>query len=218
MEFKKNLNTLIRENNGKYNAVDVCVDWFYSTLKDKKDKQVEYHPINKPFQIGKIYKFKYQPINKDLDFYDKFPIVFSLGRRKTSNGVVDIGINFNFLPYNVKIFFFTKMDSIFSSFIKNQNINKFTKLNAIEQKPLPFKFEMIEHIFKNLGFEYAIRSYLPFKRKDTAVISYENWNRVMLIEEPKLIGITQRRVVADYSKYLNEKVKINKNNKPSNKK
>jgi hypothetical protein len=149
-------------------------DWFDSVYPRRKDLSVQ--SFRDKFMLpGKMYRFGYDPLHKHtLPFYDKNPIIISFGAKKYKKVTLDIGLNINFLPRVMRVYF---VDRIFraheSTIIRNCAGSKQNSAN--EQGLININYTHLLKLLEMYGMGYAIRSYYPSHRMKTATISYENW-------------------------------------------
>lgn len=166
-------------------------------VKKNKFQEQEIISKTKPFCPGKIYMFDYNPIDKKiLPFYDRKPIILALGGVKTDKGFLEYGLNLSFIPEKVKTFI---IDTIFKLSYRNiqKDYNKVLDNKGVSNlKNLGISKKQIDKLFKNTGYEFAIRSYYRHRSNDTRVIFYDDWYLISYIRSKsvrnKTIGEIQR--------------------------
>lgn len=130
---------------------------------------------------GYIYFFNYQPPNTDkLPFYDKFPLVLSMG----FNGSDLIGINLHYLPIRIRLYVVYK---ILKSIPANSKESTRIRINSILTSRVIRKYIMVlgeKYELKNIRSkiklvtpdEFMIMCFLPIqkfiKKQEPQVNSY----------------------------------------------
>jgi len=206
MPLKPQIDTYIKTNRGKQSSVNTSINWFNTAKKSSVDNTVQRLSLTEDFRKGKMYRFTYDATTEGLKYFDKNPLIISLGKSKFKNSVCETGLNLNLLPYNVKINFLSKLYNSYETFIDREitgpNIN-----NARNQKALSFTRDNIMRVIKYYNAGYAVRNYLDQNRSKSSIISYENWYRGVLIEEFDFYGFTINKVYSDYFSYMKKRQK-----------
>lgn len=185
-----------------FNAGKASEEWYQNARDDRKDPAVERILGGESFESGKMYRFRYSPISKKrLEWYDKYPIIISLGQNIYKDSIVETGINLNILPYDVKVFF---LDRLYQSFFAhiNEEISGSRLGRAKLQKRLEITYDDISYLSNEFGIKFAIRNYLKRKMRAVYVISYENWTRMLLLDKFYFSNTNPRKVYSEYYKYI----------------
>jgi len=132
-----NANNKIYGNTIAENFKTNCL-FFYDKYKGS-DKEVTYTPLGK-MQMGGFYFLHY---NDDSNWMRWSPI-FACGFKKFGNMIIILGVNFNFMPLEIR-------STIFDPLISKDDFEK-NKLLAVEYEP------MYKSLLK-YGFEYALVEY-----------------------------------------------------------
>jgi len=112
--------------------------YFYNKFQ-KSDEEVTSIPVGK-MQIGGFYHLHY----KDDSNWMKYSPIFTADFKKFGNMIIIMGVNFNFIPLEIRI-------SIFDKFIKEEDF----KRNSL----LPVTYEGVYRELLKYGFEYALVEY-----------------------------------------------------------
>jgi hypothetical protein len=112
--------------------------YFYNKYS-KSDSEVTSMNVGK-MQIGGFYHLHYLDDSNWL----KYSPIFTVDFKKFENLIVIIGVNFNFIPLEIRI-------SIFDKYIKSEDFEK----DAL----LPVDYNGIYKELRNYGFEYALIEY-----------------------------------------------------------
>lgn len=206
MPLKPQVDNYVRNNRGKNSAVKLSINWYNTAVKSRADNSVQKLNLTDDFRKGKMYRFTYNATTEGLKYFDKNPLIISLGKSKFKNSVCETGLNLNLLPYNVKINFLSQLYNSYETFINREIIGSNAN-NAIGQKSLSFSRDNIMKLIKYYNTSYAVRNYLDENRSSTSIISYENWYRGVLIEEFDFYGFTINKVYNDYYTYTKKRKK-----------
>lgn len=174
-----------------------AMNWFLNAKKNPSDLSVSFCE-NQMMQIGKINHFNYNPKGKDtLDYYDKKPLVLSLGVLQKKKMRYEIGINLNFIPAPYKWFILEKIQSVYSGFFyraKNTIINS----DAYRQPQIMYKYSVIKSLLTQYGFEFALRVYIPSRKSKVYCINYNSWIKAAFLSLEKFEGITHKEMIRQY--------------------
>jgi hypothetical protein len=132
-----NLNNLVYGNgiteNYKNNSL-----YFYNKLS-KSDEEVISMNVGQ-MQLGRFYHLHYL----DPSNWMKYSPIFTADFKKFKNLVIIIGVNFNFLPLEIRV-------SIFDKYIKEEDFENDNQLEV--------DFKGVYNELKRYGFEYALVEY-----------------------------------------------------------
>jgi hypothetical protein len=170
--IKKRISELSKEFGGKIRASAACMDWYNAGIKSKSKNEAKITRTR--FQPGKIYVFKYFPkYEKELPWFDQNPVVLAI--EQVNNN--DLGINLNLLPVPYKE---RLLDELFTRM--NIKVDKESGINVLKEKPLRITYEGIKAYLEKDGYEFALRQYIPSRKKDQAVVSYSKWPEIALCD------------------------------------
>jgi len=196
-ELRSNIKKLIKEHGSKNSARIAAEKWYTASLKSFRNKEVS-NRVNIRFIPGKIYVFRYDdPITEDLQWWDRNPIVLALD---PVNGN-DCGINLNLLPVAIKE---QMLDDIYGKLagqIKTQTTRNSN--DVVSQGAISLKYASAKRYLDRYGFGFAVRQYIPGRKKKQAAVSYENWHMIALCDFAELEGISKAallRMFANYNK------------------
>jgi len=187
-------------------AID-AYKWLIEKLKDPKQKEVEI--INDPyFQPGKIYVFKYLAKYGDqYEYWDKHPIVLALGKMPAANGgFINVGVNISWYPPKARKYIIEQIRKAYKPAYDAAILKKGKQ--AKDQKPIDLDLYAIKAALDQVGFSFAIRSYLPSQIKGERVcISYENWDKAIKLDQPRIFPELQGKttlfqIYKDYELYV----------------
>ena len=191
-QIKNDIKLLIKEYGGKTAARRASEKWFENGKKRANEKAVQF--TSKRFFPGKIYVFRYSPIgSRELEWFDKNPVVLALD----PNGPNDVGINLNLLPIDIKEGLLDKVYGQFSGEIGN-HIKGGASENSIKQRHLSINWNDAKGFLQT--YKFAIRQYKPGGKSVQAVVSYENWAKIVLCDFADLQGTTYNQLYRLFNK------------------
>ena len=174
--------------------------WYTSAKDSDDDLTVVKLPEGKGYlEPGKIHIFTYNPIGKNiLDYYDKKPIVISLGTIKEASGnIYDLGINLNFIPEPYKWYVLNTVREIYKDFYFGQMTGR-NASNALTQNRIKYKYTILKQMLHTYGVEFAIRKYIPSRKSRVYVTSYETWLNIAFLSIENFEGITLDEMIKKY--------------------
>lgn len=189
---KNRIKELSREAGSKKAARKRAEDWFEESVKDRRITEAKY--TRNRFQPGKIYVFEYNPITENLPWFDKNPVVLAIEQVDGN----DLGINLNLLPVKLKE---QLLEDLYNR-LENQidaSGSKRKASDAEKQKPLRITYDGMKAYLKRFGFDFAIRQYIPNRKINQAVVSYDKWPDIALCDFIDLNGTSVQRVRAMFS-------------------
>ena len=191
----------IFKHKGPKKAEDEAHEWFTSAKRNVYDPTVVFCE-NKMLQVGKINQFSYNPKGKDtLDYYDKKPLVISLGTIKRKRRIYELGINLNFIPAPYKWYVLDTIQTINKGFFQRQ-LNSKASNNAYKQQQIQYPYKVIKALLSKFGFEYAIRMYIPSRKSKVHCINYNSWAKAAFLS---LESITHDQMVQEFRKAKNSR-------------
>lgn len=192
--------------------------WFINTYVKRNTKPFEQDSFGAVLQVGKIYSFDYSDpkYKEELDFYSALPIMLCIGHRKTKDGKVNpIGINLTFMPPKIRLAYLDIVWKKFDTLIIRGNIRKLMEGKDGRQRLLPLFYSVNKMIARNLGWEFAIRSYIPSRIKtEPEIITYTDWWKLCVFTNKFLEKKNIQEVYYLYKKAMNPDYKTGKKEKP----
>ena len=79
-----------------------------------------------------------------------------------------------------------------------------TNKPAKAQGPLSLSYDGAKNFLSKFGFDFAIRQYIPSRKAQQAVVSYEHWSRIALCDFLELEGKTIGAIRAQFRNHLNK--------------
>ena len=190
------INSLYHQN-GINNMKKLSYKWYYDESKHQSNDVVYIGPSL--LQPGKIHTFDYNPIHKStLDYYDKNPVVISLGTLQRGNTLLEMGINLNFIPMPYKWYILDTIQKSYQSFFVQQQ-NK--QLPADKQPLIKYNYNFIKSILRQYGVLFALRTYIPTRKRNINVISYNQWTKCAFLSIEDFEKITYEQMIDEYEKF-----------------
>lgn len=175
--IKQRIAELSKEYGGKIRASVACMDWYEAGIKSKTENEAKITRTR--FQPGKIYVFKYFPkYAKELPWFDQNPVVLAIEQINNN----DLGINLNLLPVPFKE---KLLDELFTKMrikVDKKETDEISKIDALKEKPLRITYDGIKAYLEKYGYEFALRQYIPSRKRDQAVVSYSKWPEIALCD------------------------------------
>jgi hypothetical protein len=197
-QIKKDIKSQISTLGSKAMAITAAVSWYKKSLSTFRDNGVVKY--GERFLPGKIYVFRYDtPITENIEWWDRNPVVLALD---PYNGN-DVGINLNMLPQDVKETMLDDLHIKLNGQIKSQETK--SSKDAKAQGQLNLTYSGAKRYLDKYGCGFAVRQYKPKLKAKQAVVSYENWSKIVLCNFADFEGISEIDVFAMYKKYYNNK-------------
>ena len=131
---------------------------------------------------GYMYLFKYDPKDKDLPYYDMFPLVIPF--RRVNTGF--FGINFHYLPYMIRLNILKEFDK----YATNKNIPERTRIR------LNYRLMETSRVFRFV--KPAIRQYSNQQmRSRLLTIPFNDWKVASQLPVQKFRKATMDRAIRE---------------------
>ena len=191
-KVKKDIRGLSKDAGGKGRAKTAAESWFEDSKKSIREGAVQ--STARRFRPGQIYVFRYDD-PKYATEWDRNPCVLALDPA----GNNDCGVNLNLLPPNIKEELLDVVYERFKGYLKGQ-----TGKPAKNQAPLSLSYDGAKGFLGQFGFDFAIRQYIPSRKTKQAVVGYEHWSRIALIDFLQLEGMGVGQIRAMFRNHLNK--------------
>ena len=176
---KSEIRKLVTEHGSKRAARSFADDWYENGRGNRKVTEV--NNIRERFLPGKIYSFEYRdPITENLPWFDEHPVVLALDSKNKN----DLGVNLNLLPIRIKEML---LDDIYE---------------AVSGRPQRITYDGVKNYLDRYGFGFAIRQYIPSRKRSQAVIQHESWPKIALANLIEINGATVRMVRLLHTEYM----------------
>lgn len=155
---------------------------------------------------GKVYTYDYNPKWRDvLEYFDRRPLILSLGHFKAGNTVLEMGINLHFLPPKAVMKIMELTWKVYDLKLR-RNIEHLMKEDW-NQVPLPLyrNAKKIYDIIGQTNYKFAIRHYLRNRMKDLQIVEYTDWKYIPLLETKWVMGATRKEIWEMYEEDRKER-------------
>jgi hypothetical protein len=184
---KFDMKTSIQESKDTYRSGSEIRNWakaYYNTNK-----------YNGPLLQGHLYVFDYpDPLTKDrLAFYDTSPLALSFGlyHAKTGN-LIEYAVNLHLLPSEIREAFITDIFELFKKRFKGEMYSEDPR--AINE----FNWQILQTFVDKYYIDFAVRSYIPSRRRNTMYIDYPDWPKALLLPSKGFVGVDDRQLIRLY--------------------
>jgi hypothetical protein len=176
---KSGIRKLVDTHGSRRAARNFADDWYENGRNDRKITEV--NSIRERFRPGKIYSFEYRdPITPNLPWFDEHPVVLALDSKNKN----DMGVNLNLLPIRFKE---ELLDDVYE---------------AVSGHPQRITYEGVKNYLDRYGFGFAIRQYIPGRKRNQAVVVHKAWPKIALANLIEINGATTRMVRLLHTEYM----------------
>lgn len=150
-------------------------------------------------QQGQFFTFEYlNPKYKDtpsLPWFDRYPLVLSLGAVTTKLGVRNIGFNLHLLPPKVRLVFICIIHDIYKNHYRRQE-------KAGVQNPVPLEYKKVVKQLKPYGGMFCVRMYIPARQKVIIRFPYADWEKAIFLPSRGYYGIKALKLQREWQKHI----------------
>lgn len=176
----------------KQRPASKALSWLYKTVFTnsriyKYDRRLMYQ--------GGLFMFQYfNPKYKGtsvLPWFDKFPLVVSLGPKETNQGIRNLGFNLHLLPPKIRIIV---LCAIFELYKKIYRFQIFAK----RESPVMINYGVIVDKLKRFGVKFCIRMYIPNRQNQIIRFPWKDWCRAIFIPSRGYDGIRAQMLIREW--------------------
>lgn len=195
---KYSLRTKIRKNPWLLSGVPAskALSWLYKTVF-KEPKTYRHNKVL--LNQGHLFTFEYlnpkYKNTKHLLWFDKYPLVLSLGPIVTKEGLRNIGFNLHLVPPKVRIVILCTIFEMYKKLYRYQIFYKKTGPVAIQY----------QHLVKPLmkyGAAFCIRMYIPSRTRQIVIFPYRDWHNAIFLPSRGYDGIRAAKLIQEWRKYV----------------
>lgn len=172
------------------------IKWLYQTVfKDPKT-----YKYNKSLLAqGKLFTFEYKNPKykgtKQLPWFDKYPMVLSLGPVTTKQGIRNLGFNLHLVPPKIRIIILCKIFDLYKRVYRYQVFYK-------KEGSVQIKYQYILKSLDRYGVDFCVRMYIPARQNQIVCFPYKDWSKAIFIpsrsydsiKAPKLINLWKKHI------------------------
>ena len=180
---------------------------FKEVFKDPKS----YKYSKRLLHQGGLFIFEYHnPKYKDtsvLPWFDKYPLVLSLGPRVYETGVRNLGFNLHLLPPRIRII------TICYIFELYKNLYRFGIYYNKDINVIPLDYKNIIKVLESYGVKFCVRMYIPQRQTQIVHFPTKDWSKAIFIPSRGYYDIRAKKLIKEWRNYckdaglsINEKV------------
>lgn len=179
----------------KQRPASKAASWLFKTVFNDPST---YRYTRRLLYQGGMFMFEYfNPKYKGtsvLPWFDKYPLVISLGPITTNLGIRNIGFNLHLLPPKIRIIV---MCSIFELHKKLYRYQIFVKQN----KPVSIDYRLIISNLDRYNIGFCVRMYIPNRMNQIVCFPYKDWHRAVFIPSRSYDGIRSKQLIKEWREY-----------------
>lgn len=172
-----------------------AISWLFKTVfNDSKT----YKYTKRLMYQGGLFMFEYfNPKYKGtsvLPWFDKYPLVISLGPKETNQGIRNIGFNLHLMPPKIRIII---LCAIFELSKKLYRWQIFLK----KENPVTIDYRLIVDRLKYLGVQFCVRMYIPGRQRQIVRFPYKDWYRAVFIPSRGYDSIRAAQLIKEWKQF-----------------
>jgi hypothetical protein len=195
---KFSLRTRIRKNPWLLTGIPAskALSWLYKIVfKEPKIYRHNKLLLNQ----GQLFTFEYKnpklKNTKQLPWFDKYPLVLSLGPIVTKQGVRNIGFNLHLVPPKVRIIILCKIFDMYKKLYRYQIFYK-------KQGPVQIKYKFLVKPLLIYGAGFCVRMYIPSRQRQIVIFPYIDWHKAIFLPSRGYDGIKATKLIQAWTKYV----------------
>lgn len=204
-EPKKWWKDYLTEHGSLEKAVKISYElWLHKYAKPDRNHDEPKDRMHEKLLIpGKIYTFMYlsqEKINEKTQFIDHMPVILSLGHTEVNKKVFETGIDFNVIPFKIRVFMLEKLYKFYKNTIhlNEDNINE----GKAGKKPLKIDFNTCKKLFDKLGWETAYMTFDRTKMGKIKPMDYDDWISIVPLYTKGMRGKQIKDIYEEYIKKM----------------
>lgn len=172
-----------------------ATSWLYQTVFKNPGK----YRHNKQLLLqGNLFTFEYKnPKFKGtemLPWFDKFPLVLSLGPVTTKEGVRNIGFNLHLLPSKIRVIVLCQVFEFYKKLYRYQIFYKKTN-------PVNIKYQYIIKKLRQYSVGFCVRMYIPSRMRIIVRFPYNEWSKAIFLPSRGYDGIRAAKLIKEWRTY-----------------
>jgi len=172
-----------------------ALSWLFKTVF--KDAQTFKH-TKRLLAIGSLYAFEYKnpkyKNTKRLLWYDRYPLVLSLGPVVTNLGVRNIGFNLHLLPPKIRVIMLSVVFDLYKKMYRYQIFFK-------QDKPVQIHYKQIVKHLERYGCLFGVRMYIPNRMNKIVYFPVKYWHNAVFIPSQGYDGIKAAKLIKEWKEY-----------------
>lgn len=147
---------------------------------------------------GGLFAFEYKnPKYKNtsvLPWFDKFPLVLSLGPITTEQGIRNLGFNLHLLPPKIRIIVLCRVFEMYKRLYRYQVFMK-------REAPIAVYYKNVVKVLEMYGVKFCVRMYIPQRMNQIVRFPIKTWYRAIFIPSRSYDGIRAVNLIREWRKY-----------------
>ena len=195
---KFSLKTRIKNNVWLKSGVPAskAISWLFKDVF----KQPEKYRYNKIYlEQGNLFMFEYKNPKlkgtKALPWFDKYPLVLSLGPIVTKNGPRNIGFNLHLVPPKIRIIILCTIFEMYKRLYRYQIFYK--KKGAVY-----IRYGALVKPLLKYGADFCIRMYIPQRQRVIVTFPYLDWHKAIFLPSRGYEGIRAAKLIQAWRQHL----------------
>ena len=176
-----------------------AIAWLFQTVF-KNPAEFRYN--KKLMYMGGLFQFEYKnPKYKGtnvLPWFDKYPLVLSLGPVVTNLGIRNIGFNLHLLPPKIRV---VVLCSIFELYKRLYRYQIFLKV----EKPIMIHYSEIIKKLDKYGIKFCVRMYIPERMNQIVRFPMKEWHKAIFIPSRGYDSIKANALIKEWKKFCRNK-------------
>lgn len=175
-----------------------AIKWLYLTVFKNPKK---YHHRKHLLYQGHLYAFEYfEPkFKKELEYFDMFPLVLSLGPTNTNLGVRNVGLNLHFLPIKIRVLVLVQIFEFY------RRLYRYRIIKEDDKKPVHIDYRYIVKKLAKYGVEFCVRMYIPSRQRQIVKFPYKEWAKAIFIPSRGYKKIRANQLIKKWEEFLKSK-------------
>lgn len=129
-----------------------------------------------------------------LPWFDKYPLVISLGPKVTKLGIRNIGFNLHLLPPKIRIIVMCAIFELFKKLYRHQIFFK-------TQNPVQIDYKLIVKNLERYGVKFCVRMYIPQRMKQIVCFPYTDWHKSIFIPSRGYDSIRAQKLIQEWKNF-----------------
>lgn len=147
---------------------------------------------------GGLFTFEYKnPKYKGtsvLPWFDKYPLVLSLGPVTTQQGIRNIGFNLHLLPPKIRIIVICAVFELYKKMYRYQIFMK-------RESPVMLRYTQIVEKLEKYGVKFCVRMYIPRRMAQIVKFPYKDWHKAIFLPSRGYDSIRSRQLIKEWKMY-----------------
>lgn len=148
---------------------------------------------------GGLFMFQYKnPKYKGtakLPWFDKYPLVLSLGPVVTKQGIRNLGFNLHLLPPKIRIVVLCQVFEMYKKLYRYQ-------IFFMKNRPVQIRYQHIVKALRKYGVTFSVRMYIPRRQREIVCFPYKVWYKAVFIPSSGYDSIKAAKLIQEWTKFI----------------